>query len=313
MERQFTPIVKSNMKQLNNNIYIKRDDLYPLVFGGNKARIVEKLVEDAVNKKCNHIIGYGSTSSNMNRALANYCKIKNISCTIICNKEHNESMTNNSRLIELTSAKVVYCDLSNVAKTVEDVMKDIEESGQKPYYIYGNKYGKGNEKVSADAYIDVYNEILEQEKQLEIQFDYIFCGTGTGMTQSGLIIGKVINNKEHKIVGISVAREADVEIPILLDRINVYFDNKNSVNEDVIFYDKVIGKGYGVFTDELKRVIKESLESDGIPLDITYTGKAFMGMRKYLMENNIKNKNILFIHTGGTPLFFDDLDVMTAQ
>ena len=30
-------------------------------------------------------------------------------------------------------------------------------------------------------------------------------------------------------------------------------------------------------------------------------------MKKYIAENNIKNKNILFIHTGGTPLFFDDL------
>ena len=43
----------------------------------------------------------------------------------------------------------------------------------------------------------------------------------------------------------------------------------------------------------------------GIPLDETYTGKAFMGMSEYIYE--ISDKNILFIHTGGTPLFFDAL------
>ena len=46
----------------------------------------------------------------------------------------------------------------------------------------------------------------------------------------------------------------------------------------------------------------------GIPLDSTYTGKAFRGMLSYLEENGIHGQKILFIHTGGTPLFFDDLN-----
>ena len=30
-------------------------------------------------------------------------------------------------------------------------------------------------------------------------------------------------------------------------------------------------------------------------------------MIRYIQENNVTGENILFIHTGGTPLFFDDL------
>ena len=46
---------------------------------------------------------------------------------------------------------------------------------------------------------------------------------------------------------------------------------------------------------------------------MTYTGKAFYGMVKYLEENQIQGKQIqgkqiLFLHTGGTPLFFDFLE-----
>ena len=52
------------------------------------------------------------------------------------------------------------------------------------------------------------------------------------------------------------------------------------------------------------------LSQEGIPLDTTYTGKAFWGMEKYILENKIEGKNILFIHTGGTPLFFNDLEVL---
>ena len=57
-------------------------------------------------------------------------------------------------------------------------------------------------------------------------------------------------------------------------------------------------------------MIKHELITDGIPLDSTYTGKAFWGMTQYLIDKNIKGKNILFIHTGGTPLFFDEMENM---
>jgi len=32
-------------------------------------------------------------------------------------------------------------------------------------------------------------------------------------------------------------------------------------------------------------------------------------MTNFIKENMITNSNILFIHTGGTPLFFDDMQL----
>ena len=48
----------------------------------------------------------------------------------------------------------------------------------------------------------------------------------------------------------------------------------------------------------------------GLPLDSTYTGKAFLGMKKYIDKERISGSHVLFIHTGGTPLFFDDFRKM---
>lgn len=45
-------------------------------------------------------------------------------------------------------------------------------------------------------------------------------------------------------------------------------------------------------------------------MDSVYTAKAYEGMKKYLDDKDIKNSDILFIHTGGTPLFFDDLKMI---
>ena len=56
--------------------------------------------------------------------------------------------------------------------------------------------------------------------------------------------------------------------------------------------------------DEL---IERMLLEEGLPLDPTYTGKAFRGMLDYLDDRGMRGKNVLFLHTGGTPLFYDYL------
>ena len=75
----------------------------------------------------------------------------------------------------------------------------------------------------------------------------------------------------------------------------------------MIFDDSYICGGYGKYNDEIINTIKEVMQKEGIPLNTTYTGKAFWGMKEYLQKHKIVGKRVLFIHTGGTPLFFDDL------
>ena len=50
------------------------------------------------------------------------------------------------------------------------------------------------------------------------------------------------------------------------------------------------------------------MEQYGIPLDPTYTGKAFTGMMKWLETHGNDGDPVLFIHTGGTPLYFDFIE-----
>ena len=50
------------------------------------------------------------------------------------------------------------------------------------------------------------------------------------------------------------------------------------------------------------------LAREGVPSDETYVGKAFDGMLNLLAEDRSPGGSALFIHTGGTPLFFDNLE-----
>ena len=304
-----TPINKIIVDN-NNNYYIKRDDLIPYSFGGNKVRIAYEFVRDMQEKKCDCMIAYGSSKSNLCRVLTNLCKMINIDCYIISPLEDSSiecRETNNSKLIKNLAKGVFACKKSEVAKTIIKVKKILIDKGYKPYYIYDRE----NEKVAFNAYIKAFNEILKYEKDNKLHFDYIFLASGTGMTQTGIILGamKNYNAIKRNIIGISNARKKEQGLSIIINNINECTDRKSAYkNIKYDFVDDYICGGYGMFNNDIVNTIKNAYYSNGIPLDPVYTGKAFFGMCQYVKNSHIKRKNILFIHTGGTPLFFDNID-----
>ena len=67
------------------------------------------------------------------------------------------------------------------------------------------------------------------------------------------------------------------------------------------------GGGYGLSDERIRSVMRALWREHGIPSDPTYTAKAFSGLLAYLSDRGIRDTNVLFIHTGGTPLFYDEL------
>lgn len=289
-----------------NKYYMLRDDLLPFSFGGNKLRKAEYFFQDIMDNDYNYVVTYGSGSSNHVRIIANKAKQLNIPCVVISPEENYES-TINSQLGEELDIQLIKCPIKDVKKTIDKEMLKLEKYGFKPYFIQGG--GHGN--LGTQAYVDVFNLLKKYEVKENISFDYIFFASGTGTTHAGLECGNLISGSNKKIIGISIARIKTQGQKIVEQSINDYFD-KISFNTnkslEINFIDDYILSGYASYNNEILDEIKRMFTKDGIPLDPTYTGKAFWGMKKYIKEKNIKNKNILFIHTGGTPLFFDKLE-----
>lgn len=303
-----TAIQKLNMRLNDNAIFIQRDDLIPFSFGGNKARKAKLFFEDLGRKKSDCVVTYGSSSSNHCRIVANLAASKGLKCIIISPVETNKT-TFNSQMMELFGAEIVRCKVSEVKETIDDTINRLKADRYKPYFIQGG--GHGN--LGTEAYIGAYEEIRTFELENDIRFDYIFHTSGTGTTQAGLVCGKLINRDDRQIIGISNARKNPYGGQVVLDSVNSYLGQigEESVgSESIDFIDDYVLDGYGAYNNEVLEVIREVLIKEGIPLDTTYTGKGFWGMTEYIKKNQIAGKNILFIHTGGTPLFFDDLEAL---
>lgn len=304
-----TPI--QNIRNVNsNNLYIKRDDLFPFSFGGNKARkgILFFKEIDRIDYDC--VVTYGSSSSNHCRVIANLAAGKNMPCYIVSPFDESRQDTFNSRLTHLLGAEYTACQVDEVHDTIEKKLTELKGKGCKPYFIPGGGHGI----IGTQAYIDCYREISNQASSLGIKFDYIFHASGTGTTQSGLVCGEIIDGGGEQIIGISIARKNPEGRRVVVDSVKEYLAahdwgvEDTKIEESVVFVDSYTGAGYAQSCDEIKKNIQILWKLHGIPTDSTYTGKAYTGMLNYIKMNDIKNKNILFIHTGGVPLFFDAID-----
>lgn len=286
----------------DNHLYMKREDLIPFSFGGNKARKALLFFReiDAGDYDC--VVTYGSSSSNHCRVVANMCCQRGMGCFIISPEEASEP-TFNSRMMELFGAKMRTVPVSEVHDAIEGKLEELRKQGKKPYFIEGG--GHGN--IGTEAYVQCYREIRQWEEKNGVHFDEIFFASGTGTTQAGLICGQLLSGDERKIIGISIARKNPRGRNVVLDSVRAYLNGsvpEEAIQAATIFEDQFT-EGYGKEDPRIQRTIENVMRHYGIPLDATYTGKAFMGMTAHLEAE--RGKNVLFIHTGGTPLYFDFL------
>lgn len=311
-----TPIVEMSGDYGENRYYIKREDMIPFSFGGNKARKAAEFYKEIKACGADLVMTYGSNSSNHCRIIANMAASMGIDCHIISPEENRERLYN-TRFVEDFGATVETCPVTEVSGTIDRRMETFRREGRNPYFIMGG--GHGN--PGTHACVNTYREIAAYERQTGISFDYIFHASGTGTTQAGLVSGKLLSDAERKesgqpvsgqkIVGISIARAQERGREVVRQSIEDYLGARYAElyrEEELVFTDEYSMGGYGKYTPEAVETIEKVMEQDGIPMDTTYVGKAFHGMRRYVEAHGLQGKNILFIHTGGTPLYFDFLD-----
>lgn len=309
-----TPLYHVYDDECQNRIFIKRDDLLPFSFGGNKARKAINFFAEIDNGDYDCIVTYGSSSSNHCRVIANMAASRHMPCYIISPQEASMP-TFNSQLMKMFGAEIIVVSVENVHDTIEDKLSELRNSGKKPYFIAGG--GHGN--LGTRAYVECYNEIVQYETDNHIKFDYIFFASGTGTTHAGLVCGQLLHKDERNIVGISIARKNPRGCQVIINSINEYLNScrinvsMSQIENKTVFVDDYTGNGYSKANEEINATIREMMIMYGIPMDATYVGKAFIGMKKYISVNHMSKLNILFIHTGGTPLFFDYLQGGSAK
>lgn len=289
---------------LGKNIYIKRDDQTGMEISGNKVRKLEFAVKEALNNGCDYLITCGGIQSNHARATAAVAtKLGMGSYLVLRGKEENE-VEGNLFLDKILGAKIKYVTKNEYSmkrmEIMEEIKNELAREGHKAYIL---PEGASN-GIGSFGYIKAMEEIIQQEKELNIKFDAIVATVGSGGTYSGLYYGNKVNNNSAIIYGINICDDSeyfkDVVIS-LLDEIETYTNEGLKVSKNEIeILDGYPGLGYALSQQTEIDFIKYIARLEGIILDPVYTGKAMFGLVEEIKKGTFdKHTNILFIHTGG--------------
>lgn len=294
-------------------IYIKRDDMTGLAFGGNKSRKLEYIIYEARKKGAQVLITYGSPQSNHARQTAAACRMLKVECYLFLthHKDNKTAKLEGNLLLDyLLDAKIVISNSKEESnEKINQLKEKLKAENKKYYYI---PLG-GSNPTGCLGYANAFREILNQEKFLNIKFDYIIHASASLATQAGLILGRKVFNTNHKIIGISIVKHPlDVKynkmqqkMNILMDKFNKAFNTNIELEDGDFNIDERFRKNYEVMGENEIKAIDMFAKHESIILDPVYTGRAAGGML-YMLEHNEfpQNSKILFLHTGGTPLVF---------
>ncbi|MEZ9835252.1 1-aminocyclopropane-1-carboxylate deaminase/D-cysteine desulfhydrase [Vibrio breoganii] len=294
-----TPVYKdiALSEYLGVDLYIKRDDLYPISGGGSKGRKADYILNTAVANKHDSVVTCGGAQSNHVRATAIKCRELGLECTIVIHAPEPVVITGNYKILIQLGVRIVHCEQKEVAKVMDREMLRFYERGLNPLYIWGG----GHCIEGTRAY---YEAVTELKEQLSLEsLDFIVHASGTGTTQAGLICGALNLYQSCKVIGISVARDKFRGQSAVYESVTVFCEEQNlSIPslEVVDFQDEFNCGGYEKTNAELTELINTVSKISGLILDETYTGKAFLGLVENIKSGRIqKGDTVVFWHTGG--------------
>jgi len=304
------------------DVFVKRDDLTGLAFGGNKSRKLEFIIPDVLEKNDDCIITWGSLQSNWCLQTVAAARKFNINPVLILFKsydlpeEYDGNLLLNSilkadiRIREAEKGKVV--KMEDAIESIEEILKEEKRKGYSPYVapLGGSMVGGSMEKpLGALSYVNAFIEMLEQAESQDLDVDYVVHASGSGGTQAGLTVGGKILNRNIKVLGISVSDDKETFgkeiLTIARDTMNALNVNISMEKNDIILFDEYVREGYGIVNKEVSEAIRFVAMEEGIFLDPVYTGKAMTGFIDLIKKGFFnKNDRVVFFHTGGTPALF---------
>jgi len=289
-------------------ILIKRDDLTGLAFGGNKTRMLEFRMANALKEGADCIINGAALQSNDCRQTAAAGAKLGLKVYLVCReiRKRSEPYPQGNHLLDkLLGAEVITIGRDeNVSheRVKLDLAERLRREGHRPYMALSDLH------LWAVGYVDCLLETLDQLEQKGIAADHIYT-TASLMTQAGIMLGVRAIGAPAQVVGISPGHHGLDTIQRIVDLakdtarflgLDVRFSRDEVVNSK-----DYVGEGYGQPTKAGIEAIRLLARTEGIFLDPVYSGKGMSGLIDHIRSGKIgQGETVVFVHTGGVPALF---------
>jgi 1-aminocyclopropane-1-carboxylate deaminase/D-cysteine desulfhydrase-like pyridoxal-dependent ACC family enzyme len=291
-------------------LWIKREDLLPLAFGGNKLRNLEFLVGAALAEGADCLVTSGRRWSNHARLTAAAGARAGLPVHLVLSGPATEPPNPGLRLDRLLGATVhqaATADRSERESLVEQTVSDLRAAGLRPYVIGVGGSGLTGAIGQVLAGLELVNDAATQG----FAPDAVALPSATGGTQAGLLVGIATAGVGATVLGFAVARPAHELQPRVAELVGelATLPGLQPVPGDAIRLDDAeLGPGYGVETPSAEAAASLLARTEGILVDPIYTAKALAGLIALVRGGELHGQRVVFWHAGGTPGLFEPLD-----
>ena len=295
-------------------VLIKRDDLTGLALGGNKARKLEFLIGDALERDATVVLTTGAAQSNHARMTAAAARAAGLGVHLVLTADPNPPLQGNLLLDRIFGATIHYvpppadptlATSEEEAAKVAEVLDELRSTGERPYEIPVG----GSSGVGVLGYTYGTRELIDQLVAMNERPARLYFASGSRGTQAGLTLGSKWCAAPYRVYGVAVSGgesfKRERALRIANEAAGIAGLSVRVTEADLFTDQAYIGDGYGIPTAGCLEAIKLLAETEGILLDPVYTAKAMAALidhaRRGLLDPVV---SVVFLHTGGAPALF---------
>ena len=316
-----TPLTRLNRlsEHCDIDLWIKRDDLAGLPFGGNKTRQLEYYFGAALADNADTILITGAIQSNFVRMAAAIAATLGMGAVLqlehrVDNDTESYKNSGNVLLSRMLGAQIIYYpegeNEDGADKALFEEATRLKNLGKRPYVI---PLGNDKPPLGALGYVNCAAEVVTQAGKH--QFDEVVIGSGSGASHLGMIAGMKRFSPITRVVGSCVRRK----IKFQRERLISMSKNFNNMVEETIIedldielWDGALAPGYGVLGETAATAMRLLARHEGQIVDPAYTAKVLACITERCCAMQIKKgSKVLFVHSGGLGGLFGYQDELT--
>ena len=297
-------------------LWAKREDCNSgLAYGGNKTRKLEYLVADALAQGCDTLVSIGGVQSNHTRQVAAVAARAGLRCVLVQESwvdwpDAVYDKVGNILLSRLAGAEVrlVRSEFGiGFKESWEQALRDVEESGGKPYAIPA---GASDHPLGGLGFAGWAFEVAEQERELGVFFDVIVVCSVTGSTQAGMIAGFAAladaGGRPRRVLGVDGSAkpvETRDQVARIARSTAAKIGLERDLRDDEIELDERYHAGiYGIPDQATLDAMRLAARTEGMITDPVYEGKSMAAMVDLVARGEIpRDSTVLYAHLGGQP------------
>ena len=285
-----------------HRISVKYDNQTGRLYGGNKVRKLEYLLQRACDKNAKRIATFGTVASNHALATSIYAKSMGLDCTCLL---FHQTRTPNA-------PSVLNMHLQNETELVPFGGSRKEQVSTMRHYFRDRHIwvipAGGSSWLGVVGFVNAALELADQLASGEVCMpDRLYVANGTMGTASGIALGLALAELPIEVHAVRVThdfvssppamRRLMVKTATMLNRLDASIPADLADRTRICFRDEFFAGGYAHTNDETASAVDVARQQLGLTLETTYTGKAMAALLHDIEQPELAEQSMMFWNT----------------